>query len=91
LGELARIPGYLHEAETLAVALNDQHRLGLVYASIGQYAWLMGDQERYIALSQRALAIAEALGDFDTRVRTTYYLGTAYHTLGDYPRVIDYL
>ena len=51
----------------------------------------MGDQERYLALSQRALAIAEALGDFATRVRATYYLGGAYHTQGDYPRAIDYL
>jgi tetratricopeptide (TPR) repeat protein len=51
----------------------------------------MGDPERYIALSQRALAIAEALGDFDIRVRATYYLGGAYHTLGDYPRAMDYL
>jgi tetratricopeptide (TPR) repeat protein len=91
LGELARVPGCLHEAETLAVALNDQRRLGHIYALMGQYAWLMGDQERYLELSQRALAIAEALGDFATRVRATYYLGSAYHTQGDYPRAIDYL
>ena len=58
---------------------------------MGQYAWLMGDQERYIELSQRALAIAEIQGDFDTRVLATYYLGGAYQTLGDYPRAIDYL
>jgi class 3 adenylate cyclase/tetratricopeptide (TPR) repeat protein len=91
LGELVQIAGRLREAETLAVALNDQRRLGLVYALMGQYAWLMGDQERYITLSQRALAIAEASGDFDIRVRATYYLGGAYQTLGDYPRAIDYL
>ena len=91
LGELAQVPGCLHEAETLAVALNDQRRLGHIYALMGQYAWLMGDQERYLALSQRALAIAEALGDFATRVCATYYLGGAYHTQGDYPRAIDYL
>jgi class 3 adenylate cyclase/tetratricopeptide (TPR) repeat protein len=91
LGELAQIPGYLREAETFAVALNDQRRLGLTYALMGQYAWLMGDQERYIALNQRALAIAEVIEDFDIRVRATYYLGGAYQTLGDYPRAIDYL
>ena len=51
----------------------------------------MGDQERYLELSQRALAIAEPLGNFDLRVRATYYLGGAYHTLGDYPRAMDYL
>jgi tetratricopeptide (TPR) repeat protein len=58
---------------------------------MGQYAWLMGDQERYIELNQRALAIAEIQGDFDTRVLATYYLGGAYQTLGDYPRAMDYL
>jgi class 3 adenylate cyclase/tetratricopeptide (TPR) repeat protein len=91
LGELARIPGCLHEAETLAVALNDQQRLWQVYSMMGQYAWLMGDQERYIELSQRALSIADTLENFDLRVRATYYLGGAYHTLGDYPRAMDYL
>ena len=35
LGELARIPGCLHEAETLAVALNDQQRLWQVYSYDG--------------------------------------------------------
>jgi tetratricopeptide (TPR) repeat protein len=73
------------------VALNDQRRLGLAYAAMGQYSWLMGDQDRYIELTQRALAIAEALGDFDIRVRATYYLGGAYQTLGDYSQAIDYL
>jgi tetratricopeptide (TPR) repeat protein len=91
LGELARIPGRLHEAETLAVALNDQQRLWQVYSLMGQYAWLMGDQERYLDISQRALAIAETLGNFGLRVRATYYLGGAYHTLGDYPRAVEYL
>src|SRR4030095_352997 len=86
LGELARIPGCLREAETLARALNDPRRLRAVYAMLGQYAWLMGDQERYIELSRRALAIAEALGNFDLRVRATYYLGGVYHALGDYTR-----
>jgi class 3 adenylate cyclase/tetratricopeptide (TPR) repeat protein len=91
LGELARIPGCLHEAETLAVALNDQQRLWQAYSLMGQYAWLIGDQERYLDISQRALATAEALGNFDLQVRATYYLGTAYHTVGDYPRAMDYL
>jgi class 3 adenylate cyclase/tetratricopeptide (TPR) repeat protein len=91
LGELARIPACLHEAETLAVALNDQQRLWQAYSLMGQYAWLMGDQERYLEISQRALAIAEPLGNFDLQVRATYYLGTAYHTLGDYARAMDYL
>jgi class 3 adenylate cyclase/tetratricopeptide (TPR) repeat protein len=91
LGELARIPSCLHEAATLAMALNDQQRLWQAYSLMGQYAWLMGDQERYIELSQQALAAAETLGNFDLQVRATYYLGTAYHTLGDYPRAMDYL
>ena len=91
LGELARIPTYLQEAEELAKAINDQHRLAFTYVTMGQYSWLMGNQDRYIELTQRALAIAEPLGDFAIQVRAAYYLGTAYQTLGDYPRAIDYL
>jgi tetratricopeptide (TPR) repeat protein len=51
----------------------------------------MGDQDRAIASSQRALALAEALSDRGLRIMATFNLGRAYHDLGDYPRAMECL
>ncbi len=89
LGELGRILDYLHEAETLAQALGDQRRLGRVSASMAHYFWAAGDPERAIIAGQRALEIAEPLGDFALRIEGNFHLGQAYHSLGDYRRALE--
>jgi tetratricopeptide (TPR) repeat protein len=61
--EDARILDCLREAETLAEALGDQHRLGQVAAHMTQYFWAKGDYERALTSGQRALAMATDLGD----------------------------
>ena len=43
LGEFGRLLAYLREAETLATALGDQHRLGWVSTYMTSYFWLMGN------------------------------------------------
>ncbi len=91
LGELDRIDEYLREAEALAEALGDQLRLGRVSSVMAQHLRLIGDPERGIAYGQRALAIAEAVGDLPLKVTTNFYLGTAYFTLGDHRRGIELL
>src|SRR5574337_2178770 len=45
LGELGRIFEYLHEAERLAQALDDQRRLGRVSASMAHHFWTAGDPD----------------------------------------------
>ena len=89
LGELDRLFDYLHEAETLARALDDQRRLGRVSASMAYYFWAAGDPDRAIESGQRALEIAEALGDFPFRIDANFRLGQAYHSLGDYRRALE--
>ena len=89
LGELGRIFDYLHEAETLAQALDDQRRLGRVSAYMAHYLWAAGDPERAISAGQRALEIAETLGDFALRIDVNFHLGLAYHSLGDYRRALE--
>jgi class 3 adenylate cyclase/tetratricopeptide (TPR) repeat protein len=85
LGELERILDYLREATTLAQALGDQRRLGWVAAYLTHYFWRVGDHARAIESGLRALAIADALGDFALQT-TNVNLGLAYYALGDFER-----
>ena len=89
--ELGRSLTYLREAEVLAQALGDQHRLGRVAAYMTNDFWATGDPRRAVEVGQRALALARALGDTALQVVTHLFLGRAYHALGDYPQAIDLL
>jgi tetratricopeptide (TPR) repeat protein len=91
LGEHERTLDYLHEAEPLAQALEDQRRLGEVAAFLTFQYIVMGDYHQAVVAAQRTLASAEALGDFPLQVQGNFYLGQAYHGLGDYRQAIDLL
>jgi tetratricopeptide (TPR) repeat protein len=91
LAEHERIFECLREAEALAEALGDQHRLGRVCSYMTRHLWQMAGYDRAIASGERALAIAAALGDFSLQVATTFFLGQAYYFLGDYRRAMNYL
>jgi tetratricopeptide (TPR) repeat protein len=89
--EFSHVLTYLREAEELAQALCDQHRLGWVAAYMANDSWATGDPQRAVEVGQRALALAETLGDTALQVVTHLFLGRAYHGLGDYPQAIDFL
>src|SRR5262249_35850012 len=91
LGEFRRIFDRLREAEPLAESLADQRRLGRVCSFMTFCLFMMGDHEYAVRLGQRALGIATALDDFPLQVRTSFYLGQAYHDLGDYRQAMDVL
>jgi predicted ATPase/class 3 adenylate cyclase len=88
LGEFGRVLDYLREAEALATALGDQHRLGWVCACLTNHFFLIGHQDRAVACGQRALAVAEAGVDLALQVEASYRLGQAYLALADYGRAI---
>ena len=60
--ERGRILTYLREAEGLAQALSDQHRLGWGAAYMTDVFWATGDPQRAVEVGQRALALAGTLG-----------------------------
>jgi tetratricopeptide (TPR) repeat protein len=84
LGEHARIFAHLREAETVAVALDDQRRLGRVAGYLTDYFRLTGAHEQARESGRRALALAEALGDFPLQVAANTYLGQVHYDLGRY-------
>ena len=91
LGEHRQSLVHLREADTLASALGDQHRLGWVSAQMSNTLVALGDNDRALASGQRALALATALGDFPLLAQANTRLGHVYHILGNYPRAMDLL
>jgi tetratricopeptide (TPR) repeat protein len=71
--------------------LDDHRRLGRVSGYMAAYFWAMGEPDRAIVSSQRALALATALGDFVMQVEANFHLGRAYYTQGEYHRAMDRL
>ena len=89
LGEHERICNHLHIAETLARTLDDQRRLGQVFAYQAEYFRMTGDAVRAVTSGERALALARTLKDFPQQIPATFFLGTGYYALGEYRRAAD--
>ena len=84
LGEHARMYDHLRAAESLAEALGDDHRLGLISYHMCFCFSTMGDHERAIVAGQRTLALATACGAVDLQIMTQNRLGVVYHAAGDF-------
>ena len=89
-GDFGRILAYLREAETLAEALDDPHRLGQVSRFLSNHFYLMGAHDQAIAAAQRALVLATADGNGVMQALANRHLGGAYQAQGDYRRAIAY-
>ncbi len=90
LGEFRRIFDLLSEAETLAEALDDKRRLGWASAYKGQYFWRMGENDRAMEASERAVTIASAIEDFSLKVTVNYFQAWLYIAFGDICRARDH-
>jgi tetratricopeptide (TPR) repeat protein len=91
LGEQERILGHLHVAATLAETIQDQQRLGWVTIYMTSCFYNMGQPDNAVRTGQRALAMAVSLGDVALQIQAAYYLGLAYHLLGDYRQAVELL
>src|SRR6266850_1228635 len=91
LGKPENILGHLQEAERLAQGLDNQRRLGQVSAYMSGYFWMRGDHDRALTIGHRALAIAQALKDFNLEAETNLRLGQTYFGLGHYRQALEFL
>jgi tetratricopeptide (TPR) repeat protein len=89
LGDFGRTLAHLREAESLAAALDDPRRLGLISLFLSQHFRMMGTHDQAVAAAQRALVLATAGGDGVLHALANQYLGFAYEVQGDYRRAID--
>ena len=88
-GDLKRILALLHEAESLAIALHDQRRLGQISVFLSLHFYFMGAYDQAIAAAQRALALAMAGHDMVLRALSNFYVGETSHAQGNYRRACD--
>jgi tetratricopeptide (TPR) repeat protein len=89
LGDFERILALLREAEALAEALTDPHRLGQISISLSNYFRQMGAYDQAITAGQCALAHATASGDVVLQAQANQPLGIAYQAQGNYRRAIE--
>jgi tetratricopeptide (TPR) repeat protein len=78
-----RILTLLHEAEALAVALDDPRRLGQVCVMLTQYFFYRDMHDQVIVTSQRAIALAAASGDNILQALANLFPGFSYISRGD--------
>ena len=88
LGKPERLLVYLQEAERLAEALGDQHRLAWVSGYMCGYFYRNADHERAVLCGQRALALSTNDGDRALWISTHFGLSQAYSYLGDHKQSI---
>jgi tetratricopeptide (TPR) repeat protein len=81
---------HLRAAEALAVGLADHRRLGIIYRSLANTLRLMQDYEPALAYSQRAHAMATALGDVGLQMESRLAMGWTYCDLGDYRQAMEH-
>jgi tetratricopeptide (TPR) repeat protein len=91
LGELSRVVEALGEAARIADAIGDRRRLGRVLTLTGNYYYEITQSESSIDYANRALVIAQELGDFGLEASVRYLLGQNHYGFGDYARAIDIL
>ena len=90
-GDSERIVTYLREAETLAAAIDDHHRLGQIAGFLSAHFRNQGAYDQSIAAAQRALRLAIADEDVVLQALANQFLGATYWAQGDYLRAIDCL
>jgi DNA-binding NtrC family response regulator/tetratricopeptide (TPR) repeat protein len=88
LAELPRISRYLREAEALATSLGDRRRLAWVWTYMTIAHLFDGDPAQALAVGERALALAEDVGDVGLRASARTPLAHACRERGDFRRAL---
>ena len=91
LGDFRQGIQYLEEAKEAAIALNDQGRLGTVFNLMTAHCNLAGNSEQAVNYAKQALGHTEASEHLDLHIVAHYFLGVAYHNLGQYDHAVGAL
>jgi predicted ATPase/class 3 adenylate cyclase len=89
IGDYKRMLACLREAEALATALDDSHRLAQVLSSLSLHCCTGGEYEQALVVTQRALELATANGAVVQQAQANLFLARAYYHQGNYRQAID--
>ena len=82
LGQFARASDVAREAEGAAERLGDQRRLGRAWGLMGNLLWVAGRWAESVAISERARAAGEEIGDLVTQISANTNLGLSAYAVG---------
>ena len=86
LGAFERIVAHLRDTEAVIRRLDDPRRLGQFCVHMCHALGMSGNATEALAFGERALALAESLGDVPLEVTGTLFLGTACFAMLEYRR-----
>jgi class 3 adenylate cyclase/tetratricopeptide (TPR) repeat protein len=86
LGQFARASEVMRDAEGAAERLGDPRRLGRVWGLMGNLLCFAGRRAESEAISERARAAGEAIGDLSGQIGANVNLGLNAYSAGDYRR-----
>jgi predicted ATPase len=89
LWEHDRILAILREAEAIAEALGDAHRLGLATAHLVHALWITADIEQAFTTGQRAMGLTAPLNNARLQAFARFSLANVYFSLGQYAPAIE--
>jgi class 3 adenylate cyclase/tetratricopeptide (TPR) repeat protein len=82
---------YIREAEQLARAIDDQHRLARVSVVTSHHLLVSGNAQDARSFSQGAHAIAQSLGDLPLQVAANLYCGATCNAVGELRQAKEHL
>ena len=91
LGDFQQGLKLLQEAKAVAEGLNDEGRLGTVFNLMTAHCNLAGNSEQAVTYAKQALNHTKASEHLDLHIVAHYFLGVAYHNLGQYDQAVDAL
>ena len=91
LGDFQHGLKLLQEAKAVAEGLNDEGRLGTVFNLMTAHCNLAGNSEQAVTYAKQALNHTKASEHLDLHIVAHYFLGVAYHNLGQYDQAVDAL
>ena len=86
LGHFERASDVMRDAEGAAERLGDQRRLGRAWGLMGNLLCFAGRRVESVAISERARAAGEGIGDLITQISANTNLGLNAYSAGDYRR-----
>jgi tetratricopeptide (TPR) repeat protein len=89
IGDYKRMLACMREAEALATALDDSHRLAQVLSFLSLHCCTGGEYEQALVVTQRALELAMAGGAVVQQAQANRFLARAYYHQGNYRQAID--
>jgi predicted ATPase len=89
VSEPARILDLLRETQPLVECLGDARRLGRFNAVMSTSLWSVGRHDEAAAVGERALRIADDLGDLAHQVPARLRLSYVYYAQGDHHRAVE--